>query len=746
MWIWTIAAVMLGAELDRLTDDRQELLFAPQGLSLTRLLDKSLAYDHLAGAGTSPALWQIDVRTAGQTTSLSPGDAGRFHAQSVTEPQFGLRLAWSGFAASANVSEVIVTVWLEADRPASRWAIEVKKSAASELEKIRFPRVGSFRPQPEERLAVPTWTGRLCDTPRALLAGEKQAGRRVEWSYPGELSLQCAAWYREGGPGLYLACNDTAAHRKTLAFWGAPNELAHGELVHLPEGQAAAVEHYQLPYQVLLESFAGDWFTAAERYRAWGLEQAWSRNSRLRLGRVPEWVVQTGAWVWNRGRSEGVLPPALALQQEIGLPVQVFWHWWHGCAYDIGFPEYLPPREGADEFRTAVMNARHAGSHAMVYMNQRLWGMSTRSWTDEGAAEFAVKGPDGAIRPEVYNVFDPQPCAAMCIGTSFWRDKYAGLAEQAIGLGVEAIYMDQACLSLACYDPTHGHRVGGGTYWIDGFRQLAQDIRRRAGADRQIALAGEGCGEAWLDSLDLMLALQVSQERYETPGSRWEVIPFFQAVYHGDAVLFGSYSSLTMPPYDEFWPREFAPEQPLALLDRKFSGQFYLEQARAFVWGQQPTLANFGPRQLEERAAEMDYFKRLVRTRQQALKYLLHGRFLRPPDLDAPRSAVDFSRVSIYAGRRGGQTAQQKRCPLVLAGAWQAPDQQVGIAIASIAQEPLSVRLRLDAREHSLADTSGVDCITDAGRQPLGQLTAHNPELRLELPPLAVWFLELQPR
>ena len=199
-----------------------------------------------------------------------------------------------------------------------------------------------------------------------------------------------------------------------------------------------------------------------------------------------------------------------------------------------------------------------------------------------------------------------------------------------------------------------------------------------------------------------------------------------------------------MPPYDELWPREFAPEQPLVLLDQKFSRQFYLEQARSYVWGQQPTLANFTPQQLTERATEIDYFSRLVRIRHQALKHLVHGVFLRPPQVQVPQAAVDFSRVSIYAGRRGGQTVHQKQCPLVLAGAWQTPDGQIGIALASIAEETLAVRLRLDPLEHVLAETLRVDCVTETGRRPLGQITSRNPELQLELPPLAVWFLELQ--
>ena len=126
-----------------------------------------------------------------------------------------------------------------------------------------------------------------------------------------------------------------------------------------------------------------------------------------------------------------------------------------------------------------------------------------------------------------------------------------------------------------------------------------------------------------------MLSLQVSRERYMAPDG-WETIPFFPAVYHPFAVAYGNYSSLTMPPYDDLWPAEFAPAEPLKLLDRKYSRQFCLEQARAFVWGQQPTIANFLPAQLTERTEELDYVMRLARLRSRATKYLLHGRFPAP--------------------------------------------------------------------------------------------------------------------
>ena len=82
------------------------------------------------------------------------------------------------------------------------------------------------------------------------------------------------------------------------------------------------------------------------------------------------------------------------------------------------------------------------------------------------------------ITPEVYNTFMNVPCASMCMGTAFWRTKYAGSATEAVcDLGIDGIYMDQACSSLACYDATRGHPVGGGAWWMQGFQTLAADIR-----------------------------------------------------------------------------------------------------------------------------------------------------------------------------------------------------------------------------------------------------------------------------
>jgi hypothetical protein len=380
-------------------------------------------------------------------------------------------------------------------------------------------------------------------------------------------------------------------------------------------------------------------------------------------------------------------------------------------------------------------------------MNQRLWGMTTESWAAENAEKHAVKAADGKVRPEVYNTFTKQPCASMCLGTDFWRRKYAGLAEQAVAdLGVSGIYMDQGCSSLACYDPAHGHPRGGGTYWMQGFQKLAGDIRHRC-VQHGVpvpALAGEGCGESWLPYLDLMLSLQVSKERYAGPDG-WETIPFFHAVYHPHTVLYGNYSSLTMPPYDDLWPAEFAPAEPLKLLDRKFSRQFYLEQARAFVWGQQPTIANFLPSHLRKRSEEVQYVLRLAKLRSRALKYLRDGTFLRAPAIEAPSALVPISRLSIYAGQRGGLIEFQKSMPFALAAAWRAADGGVGIALASIADETLDVTFQVDPEYYRVPRSTRPFLVDDRGRRPLSNAERGNP-LTIKMPPRGACIVEFEPK
>lgn len=739
-------ATSAGTDTVSVANARIRLGFDGERGGLLELTDLATGQAFVGPGGAPADLWLLDLPPGSAKAAVSPTDARSFR----TEPDGAgvrVRFVWSDFAlAAAPDLQVVVTVGVQGAEPTTAWHITLSGLDSLGVEQVRFPRIVGIPPLgPGEEMAVPQWMGQRTKDPRAQFAGRDGSGARREWSYPGQMAIQMMALYHPEKAGLYLAADDTLAYRKGFAFWGDGSGAISYEVVQALSDPSSPKDRWEQPFSSIIGTFQGDWITAVERYREWGTRQAWARNSRLNRGLVPRWLLDTGMWVWNRGRSPGVLGPAVALRETLGLPVSVFWHWWHQGPYDTSFPDYLPPREGVPSFTEAVRTAQASDVHMMTYMNMRLWCTGTPSWSAEGAERWAVKNRDGKVPREVYNIFDPQACAPMDVTTEFWRDKYAGIADTVLNqYGVNGIYMDQAVLSLTCWDPTHGHPVGGGNYWMGGVSALTENIRGRAKAGPELLLAGEGAGEAWLPWLDLMLTLQVSQERYSAPTGGWEPIPMFQAAYHAYGITYGSYSSLTMPPYDDLWPDSTAPQEPLKLLDRSFQRQFYLEQARSFVWGLQPTIANFLPSHVQDRATETAYMMRLAKVRSRALDWLQYGTFLRPPKLDVPEVDVHLSRVSIYAAQRGGPQESDGRYPAAIAGAWRAKDGSVAVALASLLEEPSSVGFTFDAAAYGLARGGKFYRIDESGRTELGSFSPGATPVKLDLPAGGAVVLEFR--
>ena len=216
----------------------------------------------------------------------------------------------------------------------------------------------------------------------------------------------------------------------------------------------------------------------------------------------------------------------------------------------------------------------------------------------------------------------------------------------------------------------------------------------------------------------------------------------FQAVYHDCAVLFGSYSSLTRPPYDDLWPAKYAPSEPLKLLDRKFAQQFRLEQGRAFVWGQQPTIANFLPEQLEMRESEMDFVLRIARLRRNARKYLQDGVFLRPPLTGTGRMTIPMSRLSIYAGQQETVQEYTHASDIVLAGAWQAADGALAAALANLAEYPVPIHVTLTREDYPLAEQGVIRRILERESETTGTFEQGEASLEITLDPADVRVYE----
>jgi hypothetical protein len=727
-----------------LENGKIKLVFNRETGGLISLRDLTNENEFLKDTFPAYSPWEIDIVHSLQVDTISVFAASRFRF-SKPDPST-LVLEWSKFKGSRYVNlKVTARIALEMDKPFSTWKIQVEGVEGKQISRMVFPRISGLKASEDQCLAVPVWTGRLIRNPLAELTKIRAKEKKFEWSYPGLMSLQCMSLYNSGQSGFYASCNDSLAYSKDFTFALDRYDRMVYQVSNYPSLDAER-DKYSTPYETVIGTFKGDWTTAALIYREWGSKQKWCRESRMKKGLTPGWLEKTALWEWNRGKSGNVLEPAEDLKQRLGLPVNVFWHWWHGCSYDDGFPEYMPPREGKDSFISAMTNAKNSGIRAIVYMNQALWGTTTKSWKNENAVLASAKDANGNTISHVFNKFTNKSAAYMCMGTQFWKDKYSSLCDSAVNTyKVNGVYMDMACLSLKCYDKSHGHQVGGGNYWLENFSRITNQIRSSVNQDKELVLAGEGCGEVWLPYLDAFLTLEMSKERYAGTGG-WETIPFFQAVYHQFSITYGNYSSLTEPPYDELWPKEYAPAEPLKLLDKKFNKQFLMEQARSFVWGIQPTIANYKPNLAHERKEEIQYLLNLAKIRNQGLQYLLYGKFLKSPDIASPVEEFDISRLSIYAGKTGNTVTKfRDSFPLIYSGMWQSEGNQIGIAVASISDKPFRVDFTLNANDYELSPAGTIYRIDEGGRELMGTYTDRKIVVDFTLHPRGLCILEIIP-
>ena len=691
------------------------------------------------------SLWEIDFLNDSEIETIDMNASSRFHF-SKSDP-LSLNLIWDNFSNSDNKDfKINALITLDKNEPLSSWKISLEGIEGKKIDRVVFPKINGIRDLGNEYLAVPSWMGQLIEDPRTQLSGIQGREKKYEWNYPGgPLSLQCLALYNTEKCGFYASCYDSLAYIKSFSFTlDTLNNLTY-QMNNYPSLDAT-LNFYAPPYDAIIGSFKGDWITAAEQYREWGSKQRWCSESRLKNNLIPSWLEETAIWVWNRGKSGNVLVPAADLKQRLNLPVSVFWHWWHNNPYDQDLPEYFPPREGKKSFVQALSAAQDKGLRANVYMNVLQWGPSTESWKNENASIATIKDINGQMISHVYNRFTGKSLTRMCMATRLWKDKYSSLCDSAVNIyHTNGVYMDQACNFGMCYDRNHGHSIGGGNYWVKNFGELTDQIRSTISQTNQPVLTGEGCGEAYLPYLDGFLTLQVSIERYAGVG-KWETIPFFQAVYHQYGITYGSYSSLTIPPYDEMWPKEFAPKNPKQLLDEDFNKQFLMEQARSFVWGMQPTIANYQSFLVSERKEEIEYLMNLAKVRYHGLKYLLHGEFLRSPDLEFPEGELKISRLSIYAGRTGERvTTFRKSYPLIYSGTWKSDDNQVGIALASISDDPFQVNFSFNAEYYELPASGEIYIIDMEGRRKLTGYSDDRIKVDFTLPPRGLCIVEITP-
>lgn len=643
-----------------LSSGKLSLTFGASGesLALTGLSDAT-SHQWLSGTGEERSLWLVTLKGPDGATQEIRSRAASF--QSVTKTTRGSAIKWSA-PVGDKAAIVTLSIRLPKRSSLSYWSLQVEPPDGWQVVKADFPVLPNVRPSGGLKLAAPTGWGLEYDVCPTL-----------NWSgtHPSLVSaMQFVAFYGSGH-GLYVGLHDPQANHKHLAVKGSADGPGF-TCTNWPAMPRPPEKVYKVPYEAVIGVFEGDYWNAAQIYREFTFKAPWGKAGTVSKRPIPSWLKDTELWLVPDAAPLDNVAQCKKAGEFFSVPISLHWYNWHEIPFDTLYPEYFPTKP---HFEEGVKALQQAGFHVMPYINGRLCDPTSKTWTQEGGDKAAARQEDGKPYTEVYG--SKVPLNVMCPYTAFWQQKIAGIVDRLTNqCGVDGVYIDQICAADAnrCFDASHGHPVGGGHFWADGYRKLLDLARSKLPQDR--ILTTEENAECWIDQFDGLLLVNTPPQW----GAR--VIPLFPSVYAGRTIPFGF--------------QYFSPE------DVKRSLPFRFKMARAFTYGSQLGWIGVGLITQPEAAKEAEFLRNLAHCRKSGHKYLLSGRFLGMQSVTGDNPTLSGEGPSPFGG--GDYKIETAS---VIASAWQAEDRSLGIAVANMSDARRDVEIELPLKAAGL-EASGL--------------------------------------
>jgi len=353
--------------------------------------------------------------------------------------------------------------------------------------------------------------------------------------------------------------------------------------------------------------------------------------------------------------------------EEVGVPVGFHWYNWHRIPFDNDYPHYFPAKDG---FAEGVAELKKAGVYAMPYINGRLWDTHDKGADDwrftRTALPAATKDENGDPYTETYGSKESDgnsvQLAAMCPSTSLWQGRVSDIVLRLFSeCGVNGVYIDQiaAARPRLCFDASHGHPLGGGHWWTQGYWKMLDAIR--AAKPAECMLTTECNAEPYIKWFDGYLTWHWQEQ---------DMVPAFPAVYGGAIQMFGrAYRG--------------GPSQDLA--NRMKAGQ-------QLVFGEQ--IGWFSP-EIIKRPDCGQFLRDCIQLRRQLGEYFHAGQMVRPPKLigEIPEVTADW--------QWHGEWPITTRA--IMTGAWQLHrENKVILLFVNVADQGLTTNVQFNPEEYSL--------------------------------------------
>ena len=445
------------------------------------------------------------------------------------------RFVWQGIRLPDDDSgyvDVIASVVLPQGAADSVWRISVEnRSTKWALFETMYPRLRNVVRPGEADVLMPyeNLGARLLKKYNG-----KSRNRQCQWgefAYPSYYPPVAA--FMTGNSGMYYAAEDPDARIKRMFVWDVDawftTPVENAGVI----GKAAR----DPGYPVVIGAFKGDWWQVAKRYRRWALKQKWAAKGPIATRTdFPKSMLEPSIWLsWYMETPQGMSNWVSRVRKDMpDVTLGLRWYKWHSGGMCLNFPEYFPVKSKVPELAEYF---RSCGITVMPYTNGRLW--DTKLISFRYAESDACMKQGGGFYPDPYGgdkAYGRHDFAVMCPFAKNWQDAMSEFTERTFKeAGANAIYYDQiGCAGYRlCFNPNHGHPVGGGSWWADGYRAFLKREHDRY-APMNIALTTEGTAECYMDVCDGQLVVTAATG---------EDVPFFPAVYSGYAIYFGTRQS-----------------------------------------------------------------------------------------------------------------------------------------------------------------------------------------------------------
>ncbi len=633
----------------------------------------------------------------GEFHKVTPGETLPEIKHLTTDGGQVLVMEWPLVTRFGNL-KVTGKVSLPENSQISYWSINIDNSTCAAIDEIHYPRISGLTGFPEpgpDWLAGPFLMG--CKTPdpvaginRGYVKEDNSAwaeefggfgsdgGNCIAYSYPGMWTMQYLAYGHPDSGGVYFGAHDSQALYKKFGIYADGNTGRHAALVmkQYPEDRLEPGRNFKSFFDGAIGVYRGEWWNASKLYRNWAVNQLWAEKGPLKSREdIPQWVLDTDFWYWNHlydkgGHPKIIIPTLEYLKEYLDTDLSFHWYGYNGEQFDTfwRYPEMVPDNPDIrEQLQTGVEKIHEMGIKCLPYINARLWNPDTKSFRDaDGMRQISIDENGEPSHNWGYIGH------TVCPTSKPFRELIISQVERFMDeFDMDGAYLDQlsGCYAVPCFNPDHGHGVGGHDHWIAGYRELMNILLNKTKSrNPDVAFSSESTIECYLDQLDTDLARELTNLELCAGGLQGMPVPMFISVYHDYHLTYGSVSKLLKA-------------QPTV---------YRYAESLCFVAGQQLMVGGYfkGDEKRESVATCLKFMKTLVKARKQLHEFLSFGQWLPPVKITCETIDLDLSRDNPLL----------REIPAVISGCFRLKN-QICIVLVNHSEKPRKGLLAHDLQE-----------------------------------------------